>query len=140
MLTIVNLTLAFFLVVIALICLYGPSIRFSKQERFLLFILMTGLFQAGGVTLAGLNLSALRLLLWILLLVGVLLIFKVTARQKTNLLFDIPIVIYGLFLTWCLIHLLCFSPDFGYGLRVFLKLLYPFLILLLARKITNIEK
>ena len=99
----------------------------TRQERFLILILATGLFRTGGMGLAGLDLAALRLGVWLLLILWVLLTDKSFAFKKLPL----PILLYSLFLLWALGELIR-APDLFYGLRVYNKLLYPFTVLLLG--------
>ena len=139
MTAIINLTVAAFLSFKAVSCLRSPSRFFSRQELFFLFILLTGLFHTGGATIAGLNLSAWRLLLWILFTLYALLALKNRQSHRKSA-FDFPVVCYSLFLLWNLFHLFFYSPDILYGIRTLLKLIYPFLILILARRVTVIEK
>ncbi len=102
-------------------------------EHFLIFLLMTGMFHTGGFEF-GMNLSAWRLLLWIVL-VGLILIKGGSALSGRTPL-GLPIILYGVFLLWCLYRLME-APSVGYGVRSLLKLLYPFLVLLLARKVAR---
>ncbi len=88
-------------------------------EHFLIFLLMTGMFQTGGFEM-GMNLSAWRLLVWIVLLGLVLIRGRPVLSRLT--LADLPIVVYAVFLLWC-IYRLTDAPSVGYGVRSFLKLL-----------------
>jgi hypothetical protein len=135
MTAIINIGVALILVLSAINCLKRSSPYFSRQERFLLFLLVTGLFQTGGASFEGLNLSALRLLLWIVLAAYVVLAFK-GRRLNQGTSVSWPIFWYSLFLGWCVLHLFAFSPDVIYGLRTILRLVYPFLILLLAYRVS----
>ncbi len=137
---IINLIVATILLYIAVYYLLAKLpkhklLYFSRQELFLLFILATGLFQTGGFSVAGVNLSALRLLLWTVLAAFALVAFK--GRRLNQITFvPWPIFWYSLFLGWCVLHLIAFSPDVIYGLRSILKLVYPFLVLLLAYRVS----
>lgn len=102
----------------------------SPGEHLLIFLLMTGMFQTGGLSL-GMNLSAWRLLIWILL-VGVVLASGRPAMSRLTAT-DLPIVFYGIFLLWCFFRFMA-TPSVIYGVRNLLKLVYPFMVLLLARK------
>jgi hypothetical protein len=102
----------------------------APEEHLLIFLLMTGMFETGGFSF-GMNLSAWRLLVWIVLVGWVL--FSSRPTLPRLMVTDLPIVCYGLFLLWCLYRLTA-APSLGYGGRQFLKLLYPFMVLLLARK------
>lgn len=99
-------------------------------EHFLIFLLMTGMFQTGAFEL-GMNLSAWRLLIWILLVALVLV--RGTPAMSRLTANDLPIVLYGVFLLWC-IYRMVDTPSVGYGVRNLLKILYPFMVMLLARK------
>ena len=96
------------------------KVLLTGREKFLLLTLVTGMI---GVT--GLNLSALRLMIWMLIIVLAFIIYHKHPR------FNILTTIYVIFLTWLLITLF-WSPSVGYGIRVFLKYLYPLMILLYA--------
>ena len=124
----------FVALVLIFYCLKSASskgIWYSKHERLLVFILMTGMFQTGGFTFY-LNLSAWRLLIWICVLIFVLYLQKKPDYWKSAGKVSLPIILYVLFLTWCLYEWTR-TPDLMYGLRAYMKLLYPFLVLLLAR-------
>jgi O-antigen ligase len=99
-------------------------------EHFLIFLLMTGMFQTGGFDF-GMNLSAWRLLLWTVLLVLVLANSEPAMPRLTAA--DLPLVFFGMFLLWCILRLID-APSVSFGVRNLLKVLYPFLVLLLARK------
>jgi hypothetical protein len=77
------------------------------------------------------NLSAWRLLAWILL-IGLVLALSRPAQSRLTVI-DLPIVLYGVFLLWC-VHRLAEAPSLSYGVRNLLKIIYPFMVLLLARK------
>ncbi len=102
----------------------------APTEHLLIFLLMTGMFQTGGVSL-GMNLSAWRLLAWILLIGLVLALSRPALPRLTAT--DLPIILYGAFLLWC-VYRLTAAPSLGYGVRNLLKIIYPFMVLLLARK------
>ena len=95
----------------------------SGMQKFLLLILATGILQLGGF-------SAMRLLGAIILVL--IAILKDSNKQP----FSFTVFTYILFLLW-LICAIVYSPVKDYGVRVFLKYLYPFLILLLAAKVTT---
>jgi hypothetical protein len=135
----INLGVAFILVFTALDCLRRSTPVFSKQERFLLFLLATGLFQTGGATLDGLNLSALRLLIWIVLAGYAVIIYKGRRLFQRNAS-AWPALWLGLFLAWCIVHFFVFSPDLGYGIRSILRYVYPILVFLLAYRVSVFEK
>ena len=104
----------------------------SIHENLLVFVLMTGMFQIGGYTLF-LNLSAWRLLIWIFIVLFVLFLRNNPKYFRPSKTINLPILFYSLFLCWC-VYEWTRAPDLMFGLRAFLKLLYPFLILMLARK------
>jgi hypothetical protein len=102
-------------------------------EHFLIFLLMTGMFHTGGFEF-GMNLSAWRLLVWIALL-GLVLV-KGGPNLSRHPSLDLPVLLYGVFLLWCILRLID-APSMSYGLRNLLKIIYPFLVLLLARKVAR---
>lgn len=94
------------------------KILLTGREKFLLFTLVTGMFAVGSF-------SSLRLFIWILII-----LFSFVLYKKLILLNRLTIF-YVLFLGWLLFELIV-SQDVLYGLRVYLKYLYPYLILLFA--------
>ncbi|GHS97415.1 hypothetical protein FACS189421_04180 [Bacteroidia bacterium] len=133
---IVNYILFFILTVIGIYYLFvqkqiGIKSAIHKDKYFLadnyqylfLFILATAI-------LAGGNIMANRLLITIILS------FLAIVLTKQNLTISITGVFYIVYLLWLVIAIL-YSPVKLYGFRVFLKYLYPFLIMLFASKIAN---
>lgn len=98
-------------------------ILLSGREKFLLLTIATGMIQV-GVDL-GVNLSAFRLMIWI----GMILLAFILYRQPPKL--HGVFIPYILFLLWLAISL-AWTIDIGYGIRAYLKYLYPFLIMLFA--------
>ena len=131
MTAIINIFVALVLIFYCLKSAGSKGVWYSKHERLLVFILMTGMFMTGGYSFY-LNLSAWRLLIWICVLIFVLYLQKKPYYWKSAGKAPLPMVLYVLFLTWCLYEWTR-TPDLMYGLRAYLKLLYPFLVLLLAR-------
>ena len=132
MFTLLNIVAFFFLTLYAFKLLVSkPSyVKLSKtekylltgRERFLLFTLVTGMFQV-GVNL-GVSLSAFRLMIWI----GIVLFAFIFYRAPKFSSVYLP---YVAFLVW-LAASIFWSDSITYGLRVYLKYLYPFLIMLFA--------
>ena len=98
-------------------------IKFDGVEMFWVLTFSTGLLALSAP--AGLDLMALRLMvLEVLCLVGLFVV-------KNKPVWSIPLVVYTVYLLWNIIG--CFySPVPSYGIRVFLKYLYPLLIALFA--------
>lgn len=96
----------------------NKKILLSGREKFLLFTLITGMFQVGMF-------SSLRLMVWIAIIASSFFIYHKSPRLNR------VIFIYILFLLWISISIL-WSPSFEYGFREFLKYSYPILILLFA--------
>jgi O-antigen ligase len=95
----------------------------TGREKFLLFTLVTGMFQV-GVSLGGINLSALRLMIWIGFVLFAFMFYKTPKFSPVYFM-------YLAFLTWMAASLF-WTDSVGYGLRAYLKYLYPFLIMLFA--------
>lgn len=95
--------------------------RVNSRQRLMLLLLASGIVQAGGF-------SAILLLLWIAFLI--LLVLKYGVSFSGSPLFRL----YAIYLVWLLISLF-FSPEKQFGLRVFLKYLFPFLVVLVVSKI-----
>jgi O-antigen ligase len=92
-------------------------------QYLLLFILSTAI-------LAGGNIMANRLL------VTIILSFFAIVLTKQSLPFSITGLFYIVYLLWLVIAIF-YSPVKLYGFRIFLKYLYPFLIMLFASKVTH---
>ncbi|QXP67967.1 O-antigen ligase [Polaribacter sp. AHE13PA] len=107
---------------------WNKKVKFkvNTQQRFILFLLATAIVQAG-------NFSALLLLIWMVFLLGLL--FKYGIQM-----FSSPMLkIYALYLCWLLFSLVL-TTEKGYGIRVFFKFLFPFLVILVVTsiKITDV--
>ena len=92
----------------------------TGREKFLAFTLATGMIAIGA-----LGLSSIRLLLWLTMM-----LFAFVMTNKSPTLHRLTLV-YVLFLVWLSFELVM-SPDITYGVRVFLKYLYPLVALLFA--------
>lgn len=99
------------------------KVLLTGREKFLLLTMVTGMIQT-GVDL-GVNLSALRLMIWIGLIVLSFILYSKSPK------FSGVFIPYILFLVWLAISL-SWTIDIGYGTRAYLKYLYPFLIMLFA--------
>ncbi len=97
--------------------------RVTGTQYFFLFTLYTGILSFGG-------LSAVRLAIWIVLCLVALF------YDKNKPVASLTVLLYTLYLVY-LIFSIVLSPAKIYGVRVFLKYLYPFLVLLLASKVTS---
>lgn len=110
--------------------LYKPTtqfrVPFSKteymlcngQESLLIFIFWTGLI--GLIPVLSIRLAVLELLC----ILGIM-------KAQNKVVWSIPLKIYFIFLIWIIIG--CFyTPSIEFGVRMFLKYLYPFLVALLA--------
>ncbi|WP_158837708.1 O-antigen ligase family protein [Polaribacter sp. L3A8] len=107
---------------------WNKRIKFkvNAQQRFVLLLLATAIVQAGAF-------SALLLLVWMGLLIGILFRYGIQ-------MFSSPMLkIYALYLCWLLFSLVLTSEK-GYGFRVLAKYLFPFLVVLVVSsvKITDI--
>jgi len=132
MFTLLNILTFFFLTIYAFrLLISSPSyVKLSKsekylltgREKFLLFTLVTGMFQV-GVNL-GMSLSAFRLMIWI----GLVFFAFIFYRSPKFSLVYLP---YLAFMTWMAASIF-WSDSLVYGMRAYLKYLYPFLIMLFA--------
>ncbi len=137
MFTLLNILAFFFLTIYAFkLLVSSPSyVKLSKtekylltgREKFLLFTLVTGMLQV-NVNL-GINLSAFRLMIWILLVLFAFIFYRSPKFSPVYL----P---YLAFMTWMAASIF-WADSLGYGMRAYLKYLYPFLIMLFA--ITFVE-
>ncbi len=115
----------------ALTVLYGLSIAFRRPAKFAAFLMAVGSLQfgselgegAGGVA----NLSS----LWLLVLI-VLSAFAVLQSGAFLERLSLPEKCYLLFLGWCVFEV-CRAESVGFAARMFLKLLFPLLVMVLAR-------
>jgi len=102
------------------------SIPVTGPQLCLLFIFLTGILRFGYPNFAfGMDLSAIKLL-YLIVLTGVGVIFGKTRRFKSWF-----VLLYLVYLVWLVVSIYL-SPVKGYGVRVFLKYLFPFLIFLFA--------
>jgi O-antigen ligase len=99
------------------------KVLLSGREKFLLLTLLTGMIET-GVSLGGINLSALRLMVWIGFVLYAFMFYK--PPKFSSIYF-----FYLAFLVWMAASLF-WADSIGYGLRNYLKYLYPFLIMLFA--------
>ncbi len=97
------------------------KLRVTSRQRFVLLLLAVGIIQAGSF-------SAILLLVWIVFLISLLI--KYGANLSSSRLF----LFYGIYLVWLLISLL-FTPESGFGVRVFAKYLFPFVIVAVVSSI-----
>jgi len=95
--------------------------KVSSRQRFVLLLLSVGIVQAGSF-------SSLLLSVWLVLLI-ILLIKYSTNLTRSRLFF-----FYGIYLVWLLFSL-TFSPEIVYGVRVFAKYLFPFLVIAFVSQI-----
>lgn len=90
----------------------------TGREKFLLLTLVTGMVEVGAF-------SALRLIVWLSLMLFAFVVYRTSPR------FNLLTLVYIIFLIWLGITMI-WSPDILYGIRVYLKYLYPFMALLFA--------
>jgi hypothetical protein len=93
-------------------------------QQFFLFLLLTSIFSLGPLMMAN------------RLLVNILLCLFVIFIAKNRPVFGAAAFLYTLFLLWLVVAIM-YSPVPAYGFRVFLKYLYPFIMLILASKIAT---
>jgi hypothetical protein len=96
------------------------KVLLTGREKFLIFTLATGMF-----AISSLGLSSIRLILWMSMM-----LFAFIMTNKSPKFYSLTVV-YILYLTW-LVFELVMAPDITYGVRVFLKYLYPLVTLLFA--------
>lgn len=94
----------------------------TNRQYLLLFIFSTAILACG-------NYMADRMMVTIVLL----LLAIVTGKQKIG--FSPAVLFYVLYLIWIIFSILFITPVKDYGFRVFLKYLYPFLIMLFASQL-----
>lgn len=94
------------------------KVLLTGREKFLLLTLVTGMVEVGSF-------SALRLILWLIIMLAAFVVYRKSPR------FNSLIFIYIIFILWLGITML-WSPDILYGIRVYLKYIYPFIALLFA--------
>ncbi|MFZ2969252.1 MAG: O-antigen ligase family protein [Sulfuricurvum sp.] len=100
------------------------QVLLTGREKFLVLTMATGMVET-NVDLAGINLSALRLMVWI----GLVLLSFFLYRKSPK--FNFLIVLYTLYTLWLLISF-SWALNSGYAFRGFLKYLYPLLIMMFA--------
>lgn len=98
----------------------------TGAQQCLMFILLTGLLRFGYEGFS-MDLSAIKLLYLIALLITGIMVLPGKIDRSPVL------IIYSIFLLW-LLYSLSFSPVKGYGVRTFLKYLFPILALIFAMK------
>ncbi len=120
--------------VFVLLSLYALRVLFSKAsyvkfskdqyvlltapERFLLLTMVTGM-------ICTLSFSSLRLMIWITLIILAFVVYRKSITINTFVLICLVFLSYTLItLTW--------APSLEFGIRVFLKYLYPVLIMIFA--------
>ncbi len=101
---------------------------FTGPEMFWTLLFSTGLLALSAP--AGLDLMALRLL--VLEVFCLLCLYFVRNRP----VFTLPMAVYALLLAWLVVGLF-YCPSTYYGIRVILKYLYPFLVVLAASAIVR---
>jgi len=112
---------------------FAANVAFSRPRSFSLFLLPAGLLYFGADTDSGTagpvaNLSA----IWLLCLI-VVSIFAIIRVGKAGVPLAAPEIGYLVFLGWCAIESFR-AADSSFAVRAFLKLLYPFLSMYLARR------
>lgn len=105
----------------------SSSITITGPQQFLFYTIATGMimFNYEGFSI---NLSAIRLLSWIVLLIAGILF---TTKSRIN--WSPVLFLYMLYLVWLLI-MTTLSPVKEFAIRNFLKYLFPFLIFIFAMK------
>ena len=101
---------------------------YQKPAHFPIFLLIAGLFIFGEEVGGGMNLSA----LWLLVLAGlaVVALFRLPNRRVP---LSIPEKAYMVFLAWAALGAVR-APALTYSVRMFIKLAYPLLAMMLARR------
>lgn len=106
----------------------AQKMKMTGPEMFWVLTFSTGLLAFSAP--AGLDLMALRLLvLEMFLIIGLFIV-------KTRVQWSIAIIIYAIYISWLIIGL-TYSPAPSYGMRVILKYIYPFLIMLFASAVVR---
>lgn len=111
--------------------IFAAKLAFTRPRSFGVFILPAGILAFGAESdgLGGLaNLSA----VWLLILI-VLSLVCVAQLGRSGTAFSTPEKCYLLFLGWCAIEA-ARASYFSYALRAYLKLLFPFLSMYIARR------
>ncbi len=107
---------------------FDKQISFSvtNSQYLLLFLLASAILGCGG------DLMASRLL------TSIILAFLMLLINNKRIEFSRTVFLYFFYLLWLIIATI-YSPSQYYGLRVFLKYLYPFLMMLFASQVTTSE-
>jgi len=116
------------LVLMVVASLAALRYAFYRPAVFPLFLMIVGPLEFGAEADAGMNLSA----IWLLMLIAcaVLALFRMPGPRVR--LSGIE-MLYVAFLAWAVLGAYR-APDMMFSVRMFLKLLFPFLVLLLARR------
>ena len=101
-----------------------------RPWHFPVAMLAMGVFRFGADAGGGMNLSA----LWLLAVFGLALL-AIARLPRPRVSLSVPEKAYALFLAWCLLLLLR-SPNLAYGVRMLLKLAFPFFAMMVARRAT----
>lgn len=94
------------------------KMRCTGLELLLIFIFSTGLI--GLIPVLSLRLAVLE----VLCIIGII-------KGRGNISLSFPLIVFSLFLLWILSGII-YTPNKLFGLRMFLKYLYPFLLAILA--------
>ena len=127
-------------VVVAMLAaaLTGMLLAFRNTKSFAIFLLAVGILRFDtemGKTIGGnSNLSSLWLL-WLIVLCLFALVRERVFRHRPTA----PEVFYGIFLLWCGIEA-CLSDNIAFAARMYLKLLYPLLVMLVIRLVVDGEQ
>lgn len=104
-------------------------LRCTGPELFWILTFSTGMLALSAP--AGVNLSAIRMqVVEVFVLLGLLYV------NKNKPTFSLPLCLYTIYLVWLLIGL-SYTLSVGYGIRVILKYLYPFLIVTFASSVVR---
>ena len=133
MITLINYLLFGLIYIFSLKYIYTPiawiedplnkrnKVPITGIQQFLLLVLFTSIFAFG-------SLMANRMLFNII--VCLIALFS----DKNRPIFNGVFFVYILFILWLIVAIF-YSPQKGFGFRVFLKYLYPFVVFILAAKI-----
>ncbi|MBN1346447.1 MAG: O-antigen ligase family protein [Phycisphaerae bacterium] len=117
------------LILAIIACVFGAGVAYRRPRHFPLFLLSTGTLRFGvDDAVGGTNLSALWLM-WLLVLSGVAL-YRLPRRTGT---LSFPEKLYALFLAWCVFEAMR-APSLAFAARLLLKMLFPFAVMVLARR------
>jgi O-antigen ligase len=122
---------------LVIVAIYAFDKAYRVPRVFLIFMLAAGTLRFGGnvgdVFGGSTNLSS----IWLLCLILLGLVAALRAGVNPTR-YSKPEIMYLFFLSWCVIEVLR-SDNYLFGMRMFLKLFYPFLVMFLARNIVNSE-